>query len=183
MKRLTPEEFLLTELKMGMSLDNKAFLTLADKTIEQLEYLNCKTILDYGAGIGAYSLASINKGFDTFSYEIWDEHNKYMSDRIKGIKLINKPIETDIMLLIEVAEHMTDDEINELFYYIKPKNILFSSTSETTSFDSAWGHINIKPQEQWIQLFNNFGYKLEKELPYPTSWAKLFKYDITIRNH
>jgi 2-polyprenyl-3-methyl-5-hydroxy-6-metoxy-1,4-benzoquinol methylase len=172
---LTPEKFLEIELSLGISLDNEQFNELAKETINQLSDLKTKTILDYGAGIGAYSKAAIEKGYDVLSYEIWNEHKDYMKERIKGIKLIDKPITTDLMLFIETAEHMTDKELNALFKLIKPKYILFSSTSSKADNDEEWGHINLKSQEEWIKYFKDKGYEFVKDMSYPTQWTKLFK--------
>ncbi len=80
------------------------------------------------------------------------------------------------MLFIEVAEHMTDKELDKLFKSISPKYILFSSTSERTAWDLAWGHINVKEQSEWVKLFGSKGYKLVKETNVPTEWSKLFQY-------
>ena len=79
------------------------------------------------------------------------------------------------MNFIEVAEHMTDGEINKLFHQIYPKYILFSSTSEKTEWDLAWGHINVKSQEEWINFFAILGYEYVKPLSYPTNYTKRFK--------
>jgi 2-polyprenyl-3-methyl-5-hydroxy-6-metoxy-1,4-benzoquinol methylase len=78
------------------------------------------------------------------------------------------------MLFIEVAEHMTDKELDKLFKSISPKYILFSSTSERTVWDMAWGHINVKEQNEWVTFFENKGYSLVKETNVPTQWSKLF---------
>jgi hypothetical protein len=71
---------------------------------------------------------------------------------------------------------MTDKEIKALFKKIKPKYILFSSTSESKpEWDELWGHINIKSQNEWVDLFFDFGYKLIKDLQLPTPYTKLFE--------
>ena len=61
-----------------------------------------------------------------------------------------------------------------LFKKISPKYVLFSSTSVKTEWDFAWGHINVKEQDEWVNMFNGFGYKLLKEMKYPTEYTKLF---------
>ena len=79
------------------------------------------------------------------------------------------------MAFIEVAEHMTDKELNALFKKIKPTYILFSSTSQKTDNDEAWGHINIKQQNEWDAIFSSKGYEIYKQLSIPTSWSKIYK--------
>ncbi|CAB5217696.1 hypothetical protein UFOVP208_4 [uncultured Caudovirales phage] len=172
---ITPDKFLEIELSMGISLDNNQFIQLANETINQIQDLEVKTILDYGAGIGAYSKSAIEKGYDVSSFELWDEHKEYMKSKINGINLLDKPITTDLMLFIETAEHMTDKELNALFKSIKPKYILFSSISTEAQNDAEWGHINLKPQEEWVKYFKEKGYEFVKDMAYPTQWTKLFK--------
>jgi 2-polyprenyl-3-methyl-5-hydroxy-6-metoxy-1,4-benzoquinol methylase len=172
---LSPDKFLEIELSLGISLDNEQFNELAKETINQLSNLEIKTILDYGAGVGAYSKAAIDKGYDVCTFEIWDEHKEYMKSKIDNINLVNKPITTDLMLFIETAEHMTDKELNALFKSIKPKYILFSSTSTKADNDVEWGHINLKTQLEWIEYFKTKGYEFVKDMAYPTQWTKLFK--------
>lgn len=177
-KPLSPEEFLKVEMDWGISLDNKDFINLAFKTLEMLKPLQedgVKTCLDYGAGIGAYTLGAINNGFDTYTLEIWQPHKDYMRERIANIKIVEEPVQTDLMLFIEVAEHMTDDQIDEVFKKISPEYILFSSTSIKSEYDVEWGHINMKEQDDWVIFWYNKGYQLMMNTQAPTAWAKLFK--------
>jgi 2-polyprenyl-3-methyl-5-hydroxy-6-metoxy-1,4-benzoquinol methylase len=169
------KEFLRIELEMGISLDNPNFVNLANNTAEQLKGLG-HSLLDYGAGTGVYADAFHRSGFDVFIWEKFDAHKEYIRERLPHLNIIDKPITTDIMAFIEVAEHMTDKELNALFKKIKPTYILFSSTSQKTDNDEAWGHINVKEQSEWDAFFEGFGYKVEKQLSIPTSWAKLYKY-------
>jgi 2-polyprenyl-3-methyl-5-hydroxy-6-metoxy-1,4-benzoquinol methylase len=79
------------------------------------------------------------------------------------------------MLWIEVAEHMTDQEIAKAMEIVKPRIILFSSTTHKTEFDQSWGHINIKSETQWTSMFRSFGYKLIDKPKTPTLWALTFQ--------
>lgn len=174
-KRCTPEEFLKAELDMGISIANEEFVKLCKFTAEQIGDLRIKSVLDYGAGTGVYAEAYRKLGYDVYVYEIWDEHKRYIKDNLPQVKIAYEPITTDLMNFIEVAEHMTSGEIMMLFNKIHPSYILFSSTSEKTEWDEAWGHINIQTQEQWILFFDYLGYEYIKPLNYPTNYTKLFK--------
>jgi 2-polyprenyl-3-methyl-5-hydroxy-6-metoxy-1,4-benzoquinol methylase len=174
-KLCTPAEFLKAELEMGISMQNEQFLNLCKHTAEQISELEIKTILDYGAGTGVYAESYRRLGYDVFAYEIWDEHKNYIRENAPLVKIIARPITTDLMNFIEVAEHMTDNEIKKLFHQIYPKYILFSSTSEKTEWDESWGHINVKPQDEWIKFFDSIGYEYIKPMAYPTTYTKLFK--------
>ena len=172
---ITPKEFLEKEIGWGISFDNADFLNLAKETATQLKDLPIKSIMDFGAGTGVYSAAFHNEGYDTYVYEIWDEHKDYIRKQAPYLNIIDKPIKTDLLALIEVAEHMTNKEILSLFKAVKPTYVLFSSTSEKTDYDEQWGHINVKLQDEWVLMFNRMGYQLDRHLFYPTVYSKLFK--------
>lgn len=174
-KLCTPAEFLKAEIEMGISMQNEQFLNLCKHTAEQISDLEVKTILDYGAGTGVYAESFRRLGYNVVAYEIWDEHKDYIRENAPLVNIISRPVTTDLMNFIEVAEHMTDGEINKLFHTIYPKYILFSSTSEKTEWDQAWGHINVKSQDDWVNFFSDIGYEYVKPLPYPTNYTKLFK--------
>jgi len=174
-KIVTPAEFLRAELEMGISMQNEAFVELTRRTAGQLDGLDIKTVLDYGAGTGVYAEAYRRMGYDVLVYEIWDDHKNYIRENAPLLKIISQPVTTDLMNFIEVAEHMTDDELNALFARIQPTFILFSSTSERTEWDAAWGHINVKAQDEWVRLFYDLGYEYVKPMSYPTGYTKLFK--------
>jgi 2-polyprenyl-3-methyl-5-hydroxy-6-metoxy-1,4-benzoquinol methylase len=170
---ITEKEFLETELSMGISFDNPSFKSLAFNSAQQVLGLG-HTLLDYGAGTGVYADAFHQSGFEVVIWEKFDAHKEYISQKAPHLKIIDKPITTDIMAFIEVAEHMTDKELNALFKKIKPNYILFSSTSEKTDNDEAWGHINVKQQEEWDQFFLDKGYSIYKQVGLPTQWSKIY---------
>jgi len=172
---ITPEEFLKAEVDMGISFDNAEFVNLANFTAEQMQGYNIKSVMDYGAGTGVYSDAFHKLGFEVKCFEIWEAHRNYINDKAPHLEVIDKPVTTDLMLFIEVAEHMTDKEIKALFKKIKPKYILFSSTSESKpEWDAEWGHINIKQKDEWIALFKKHGFDYMRDANEVTSWGLLF---------
>ena len=173
-KLISEEAFLKAELEMGIGFHNPSFLNLAAEVAKIVKPLG-QTILDYGAGTGVYADAYYKAGMETYVYEIFEPHRRYIKENAPHLTIIDKPITTDVLSWIEVAEHMTDAEIDALLKKIKPKYILFSSTPEHTEWDYEWGHINICTHEEWVKMFAAYGYKLEQNLSYPTPWAKLFK--------
>lgn len=178
---LTHQEFLEVELDAGIGFHNQGFIDLCNKTVDEVmnkivtPTYNIKTIMDYGAGTGVYTDAFMKRGYDVSYFDIWESHRKYAKQHIPNLKIVEYPVSTDLMLFIEVAEHMKNKEINALFKVIKPDYILFSSTSSKTDNDKEWGHINIKSQEDWQAMFLKLGYEKTHDLNYPTSWSKLFK--------
>ena len=172
---ITDKEFLATELSMGIAFGNPQFEALTAMTADTVRGLG-HSLLDYGAGTGVYADAFHNAGFDVFIYEIFEAHREYIKANAPHLRIIDKPITTDIMAFIEVAEHMTDKELDALFKKIKPGYILFSSTSERKpGWDEQWGHINLKDQSDWDAYFLGKGYSIYKQLSVPTSWAKIYK--------
>lgn len=173
---ISDKEFLKAELEMGIDPFNEGFINLCNATFEAIQKeIPFSSVLDYGAGVGAYSDAFHKKGYNVVCYEYFKAHREYMAEKMPHLTIVDKPITTDLMLFIEVAEHMTDKQLISLFKKIKPNYILFSSTPNTTDWDSDWGHINIKTHEQWVSLFDKLGYEFIKEMMFPTSWSKLLK--------
>jgi hypothetical protein len=82
-----------------------------------------------------------------------------------------------MVVSIEVMEHLIDEQIIDYMNNINCQYFLFSSTPyfTTPEKDEAWGHINIKSEEKWIEFFAQFGFTLEKKLTLPTEWSLLFK--------
>jgi hypothetical protein len=175
-KHISDKEFLEAELAMGVSSDNPAFVSLCNLTAQKLlNYPEIKSVLDYGAGTGVYSNSLYERGFDVKVYEIFNAHQEYIKSKYPHLNIIDKPVTTDCLFWIEVSEHMTDEEIDNLFDSISPTYIYHSSTSQKTEHDEKWGHINIKSQEDWIKLFERKGYELIRRLDVPTAWSKIFK--------
>ena len=171
---VSEELFLKSELDAGIHYKNGAFVHLCHATANAIKDLGVTTVLDYGCGTGVYSYAFMNEGFKVKAWEKFKAHKDYLKDNLPQIEIVDKPITTDLMLFIEVAEHMTDKELDKLFKTISPKYILFSSTSERTAWDLAWGHINVKEQHEWVTFFEKKGYNLMRETKVPTEWSKLF---------
>jgi 2-polyprenyl-3-methyl-5-hydroxy-6-metoxy-1,4-benzoquinol methylase len=174
MAKCTDKEFLEKELNMGISLDNPSFMDLARNTVAQLNGYGSK-ILDYGCGVGAYSKAAIEHGFEVYAFEKFKAHKDYLKVHLPELKVVNKLPKTDILMFIETAEHMTDDEIKGIFQHINPIWILFSSTSEKTANDEMWGHINVKDQKDWDEFFLQLGYRVHKQVSLPTEWSKIYQ--------
>lgn len=175
MAKYTDKQFIEYELAHGISLDNLQFLDLAKNTVAQLQGYG-STMIDYGCGVGAYAKAAIEAGYKVEAIEKFKAHRDYLKQRMPELKIINKLKSVDIMLFIEVAEHMTDNELFALFEQATPIWILFSSTPHKSQFDEDWGHINIKQPQEWDAFFATVGYRKHKDLTLPTEWSKIYQF-------
>lgn len=167
--------FLQAELDAGIHHNNPAFMNLCHACVNAVKDLPIKTVLDYGPGTGCYAEAFHRSGYNVQLWEKFQVHRDYINKHLPHLKIVDSVPTTDLLVFIEVAEHMTDGELDELLTKISPKYILFSSTSERTVWDMAWGHINIKEQTEWVELFKKYGYKLIGKPNVPTEWSKLFE--------
>jgi 2-polyprenyl-3-methyl-5-hydroxy-6-metoxy-1,4-benzoquinol methylase len=173
---ITEDDFLKAEIEsLNLTFANRQFVALAQEVSDYCKTLNPKTVLDYGCGTGVYAEVLRQNGFDITAQDIFKSHRDYCKANYPDLKVIQKPKQADLMLWIEVAEHMTDEEIAKALKAVNPNYILFSSTPETTDFDADWGHINIKQPKEWVDMFKAFGYKMIDEPKTPTQWALTFQ--------
>jgi len=182
-KQVSPKEFLEIELSAGISPDNPAFISLAEGTLKTLRKkcaelkidIANKSFIDFGAGVGVYSETFRANGCKIKALDIWKSHRDFMAERFPLLEVISKPEKADVMIFIETAEHMTDDQITAALSDINPELILFSSTSQVTENDEEWGHINVKEQPDWVEFFDMLGYEKVSDLKHPTKWSFLLK--------
>lgn len=173
---LTENEFLQAEIKdFQLTIDNPDFVALAQEVAEYCKKFNPESVLDFGCGTGVYSEIFRREGFNILGQDIFKSHRDYCKENYPLLKVYQKPRQADLMLWIEVAEHMTDQEISKALEVVMPRIILFSSTPDKTSFDADWGHINIKNEKDWIAMFKELGYKLIEKPKTPTLWALTFQ--------
>lgn len=173
---ITEDDFLKAEIEnFNLTFENPDFVALAQEVADYCKKFKAQTFLDFGCGTGVYSEVMRQNGFDITAQDIFKSHRDYCKANYPKLKVLQKPKNADFMLWIEVAEHMTDEEIEKALKAVNPKYILFSSTPETTDFDADWGHINIKQEKEWIAMFKELSYKLIERPKTPTQWALTFQ--------
>jgi 2-polyprenyl-3-methyl-5-hydroxy-6-metoxy-1,4-benzoquinol methylase len=174
---ITQEEFLKAEIEMNLTMDNPDFVALAESVFRYVERYPYARLIDYGCGTGVYSEVARTRGdgISVLALDIFKTHRDYCKEKYPDLKVIAKPVKADLMYFIEVAEHMTDQEIEKALKAIDPNYILFSSTPNTTDWDLDWGHINIKQEPEWVQLFKGLGYKVIDKPNTPTTWSLMFQ--------
>lgn len=180
---LNEDEFLEAELKMGIGFHNREFITFCMASVRGLmKYNDIKTVIDFGAGTGVYSKCFYELGYRVLAIEKFKSHREYMEKYAKPVPVYSLEqwrdevkTKVDLLFWIEVAEHMTDEEVDEVFERIDATYVCFSAPSDHHEYDEKWGHINVKEQSEWINLFKAKGYRLIEEPGGPTAWTKLFK--------
>jgi len=172
-KKFTSATFFNAEMQAGITPHNPDYFRLMKGTWDMVNNIvHPESVLEIGAGVGTFGevCTAFYRGIDPSP-----EHREFAASR--GVNLAEKEVdqvEFDLIVSIEVHEHLTDKEIRDYFNRYTGKYFLFSSTSETTAWDIDWGHINVKPQEKWIELFAKNGYRLDRDMTLPTAWSKLF---------
>jgi hypothetical protein len=87
------------------------------------------------------------------------------------------PNHCQLIVSIEVFEHLTDEQLTEYLTSIEADYLYLSSTpyATTPEFDEFWGHINLKQVDEWVEFMGKFGYSLYKRVDIPTPWSLIFK--------
>ena len=124
--KLTDKEFLEAELNdLNLTMDNADFVGLAKSVADYCKKFKPESVLDYGCGTGVYSEVLRQEGFNIVGQDVFKSHRDYCKENYPLLKVYQKPRESDLMLWIEVAEHMTDLEISKALEVVKPRVILF----------------------------------------------------------
>jgi 2-polyprenyl-3-methyl-5-hydroxy-6-metoxy-1,4-benzoquinol methylase len=177
MASATEKEFFDHEINNGITPENPDYFLLMDSTANIIKNY-ARNIIEIGAGLGTLGECLIHKGCDYYGIEPNKYHREFAKSR--GVELYdlgNYPSHTQMIVSIEVLEHLTDEQINEYLESIEADYFYLSSTPYTTTeeFDTWWGHINIKQVDEWIEFFAEYGYSVHKRLSIPTEWSILFK--------
>ena len=173
---ITEEEFLRKEVEeMRLTISNDAFVNLATSVAQYCKKFNAESVIDYGCGTGVYSEVMRQHGYDIMALDVFKSHRDYCKKQYPDLKVIARPKVADLMLFIEVAEHMTDEEIAKAVDFIEPRLIVFSSTTHKTPNDEEWGHINIKQESEWIEFWNMLGYSVLEKPQTPTGWTLMLE--------
>jgi 2-polyprenyl-3-methyl-5-hydroxy-6-metoxy-1,4-benzoquinol methylase len=173
---ITEEEFLKAEIEtLNLTMNNALFVGLAKSVANYCKKFSPSSVIDYGCGTGVYSEVMRQEGFEILALDVFKSHRDYCKEQYSELKVIARPKAAELMLFIEVAEHMTDQEIKNAIDVIEPKMILFSSTPHTTENDAEWGHINIKQEPEWLEFWKTLGYKILEKPSTPTTWTLMLE--------
>jgi 2-polyprenyl-3-methyl-5-hydroxy-6-metoxy-1,4-benzoquinol methylase len=168
------------EMRNGIHLENEAFVNLYKGTAKTInELIPFEKFTDLGGGVGAYSKSMRDLGKEVHYYDANIHHHEYASARKVANRyhfgdFTNMVIEGDLLAMIEVAEHIEDEKLIPFLTNVKCNYFHFSSTPHVNKMDKDWGHINIKQEQEWIDLFTQCGFKFMQKVQLPTYWSLLF---------
>ena len=175
--KASDKEFYDYEVSIGVTPENPDYYNLMDQVAYNISLI-AKDVIEIGAGMGTLGECLLKRNCSYYGIEPNKYHREFAKTR--GIELHDLgdyPNKCDLIISIEVFEHLTDRQINDYLSTIEAKYFYFSSTPHLTTpeFDNWWGHINIKQENEWISLFNKFGYKLIAKNGMPTDWTLIFQ--------
>ena len=165
------------EDSMGVSLSNPKYVNTFRKTINQMPE-EIQSLVDLGAGVGALSVAAKERGYNpTIAYDLFSDRKapSGIDYRFEDFTKLTEYPFADLYAAIEVFEHIDDESLNRFMANCNAPYFLFSSTPHHSKWDVDWGHINIKPTDEWVKMFSSWGYELHTRLTTPTKWTILFK--------
>jgi 2-polyprenyl-3-methyl-5-hydroxy-6-metoxy-1,4-benzoquinol methylase len=168
------------EMRNGISIENEAFVNLYKGTAKTInELIPFEKFTDLGGGVGAYSKAMRDIGKEVHYYDANTHHHEYafarkVANRYYYGDFSKMTIEGDLLAMIEVAEHIEDEKLIPFLTNVKCNYFHFSSTPHVNKMDKDWGHINIKQEQEWIDLFTSCGFKFMQKVQLPTYWSLLF---------
>ena len=154
------------------------FSSIADKIIE---IFAPKTVLDAGCAMGYLVEALRDRGVEAYGFDISDYAISNAADSIKPYLAVhsiteklpeNFPEHFDLIVTIEVMEHLFSEAIRNLCSY--SDTIIFTSTPDDIEDRT---HCNVRLQEHWCREFakNSFYHDLLQPVDFICPWALLFK--------
>ena len=123
----TQKEFFDYEVSIGVTPENPDYWNLMKATAELIEQYDPKTVIEIGAGMGTLGECLSKLKINYYGIEPNKYHSAFSKDRgqlLHGLK--NYPKQCDLIVSIEVFEHLTDEQINDYLENIEAKYLLLS---------------------------------------------------------
>jgi SAM-dependent methyltransferase len=122
--------------------------------------------LDYGCGPGAMIDFMNERGYRYVGCDISPEPRRLYLERYGRYpsRFVRSLAETaafsfDVLVLFDVLEHLRDDEIVKLLADTAATPEVLANISRESRIP---GHVNIKPDDEWIRFFGSLGYEYEQ---------------------
>ena len=175
-------------VELGFTTTNyESLVNLHTNGARTLQIMGCKSVFEFGSGLGFFLSACQRIGlYNHVGYDINPYEREFAiskgidSDRYllqKGkFKIKGK---YDAIYSTEVFEHIFDQDLKLILPELSKactKYFYFTSTPNRTTpeWDAEWGHINIKQKDEWIELFEKYGFDYLQDATDVTSWGMLF---------
>lgn len=138
--------------------------------LKQINVINTTSrILDFGCAVGFLCVGLQSLGYENvFGYDISEWATSQA--KTKGVNIVDTPEGFwDLVFCLDVLEHMTDEDILDMFNYASSDSYLVripcSRPGEDTYVldvsNNDPTHINCKSKEEWIAFFQeHFGFKV-----------------------
>ena len=176
MKHLYNEKYYKTGNYKNYLSKQKRYEKTAEELVHLLKQLKLDNksirILDYGCATGFLLDGFFKLGFkNTHGYDISEWALSKVGNHHNLISLHKKNY-FDITTMLDVLEHMTDEQIYKAFDSIKT-NMLIVRIPVSTDFGKSFHlevsradptHINCKQKQDWIELLDNNNYQFIFEL-------------------
>jgi len=178
-------------VELGFTTTNyESLVNLHINGARTLQIMGCQSVFEFGSGLGFFLSACQRIGlYNHVGYDINPYEREFAiskgvtADRYllqKGkFKIKGK---YDAIYSTEVFEHIFDQDLKLILPELSKactKYFYFTSTPNRTTpeWDAEWGHINIKQKDEWIELFEKYGFDYLQDATDVTSWGLLFKKD------
>ncbi len=156
----------------------KSFDAIAERIVRDL---SPKTVLDAGCAMGFLVEGLRNHGAEAYGVDISDYAIQNTDPSIRPFCWVGSvadafPQKYDLIVTIEVLEHMPKDEAEKAVANLcrHTNDILFSSGSQDYREVT---HFNLQPPEYWAALFaqNGFFRDVDYDATFITHWAVRFR--------
>lgn len=128
--------------------------------------LDAKSVIDFGCGAGYYLEGAWAQGASIQGYEyLYEQAKPYIPDSIFNfvsfgnvMEDIVPPFKADIVISIEVAEHILPEKSKVMVHNITSCSKEYVVFSAAPPGQTGCGHINLKPWSFWEELFEEYGF-------------------------
>ena len=137
--------------------------------------------LDFGAGSGHILQLLLDRGLNTAGFDPSPERQAKLIEKVggyknfMGIKGLDCNEEFDVVLLIEIVEHVLDEDFDKVLEqvakFVKPGGYLIASTPNNENLESSsvycpvsdmffhpWQHVRSFTPDQLSDCFKNYGF-------------------------
>lgn len=158
----------------------KKFSGLAD---DLYPYLKHKCVLDYGCATGGLmhelylrDVSCVGTDVSLWAVEFGREHYRFAEDRLYHNSAWLVEEDFDIVLFLDVLEHIPTGELEVLLSIVKAKELIVRipvSAYEGEDFvlevsKNDKTHIQIHSKKWWLDLFSKYGYNINMFLNSPS---------------